>query len=269
MSEVLAEAGDESSAVLVMTAKSGRAAGAGKRAILPSGRVAAGGVEEEMKAFRRLRHRRVIVLAVTLLVMGVALLMWFGLYRKEAPTPGHAMSRQFAAPVAVVATKAAPILPPDRAAASPELKRCMDDLQVGMWQRTAELAQRSDARSQLAHALTVRFMVDPRLVTKGQEKQLARALEQQAAVSRQAFARARALAPGDPDILWLAANHCGVGESCESVQQELMRAQPDNAAVWLMAMGWARQRDDADAERAAFERAVSSSRYDRHGGSAF
>ena len=145
----------------------------------------------------------------------------------------------------------------------------MDDLQGGIRQRTAALALRADARSQLAHALTVKFVVDPRLVTKGHEKQLKRALEQQAAVSRQAFARARALAPGDPDILWLSANQCGFDASCEAVQQDLMRAQPDNAAVWLMAMGWAHARKDADAERAAFERAVKSSRYDRHGGSAF
>ncbi len=222
-----------------------------------------------MKAFRRMRQRRVIALVVALLVMGIGLLLWFGSHRKDAPTPGQAMPRQVEAPVAGIRTGNPPSLSSDTAPASPELKRCMDDLQDGMRHRTAALALRADARSQLAHALTVKFMVDPGLVTKGHEKQLTRALEQQAAVSRQAFARARALAPGDPAILWLSANQCGFGESCEAVQQELMRTQPDNAAVWLMAMGWARQRDDADAERAAFGRAVKSSRYDRHGGSAF
>lgn len=51
-----------------------------------------------------------------------------------------------------------------------------------------------------------------------------------------------------------------------AAQQALLDSEPDNVAVWLRAMAWARSRDDDAAMEAAFHGAASATRFDTHRG---
>ena len=130
--------------------------------------------------------------------------------------------------------------------------------------RALELRQKQDAPSQVAYALGV--PVDPSLDWEQRPDEYERAMADRQNEVQAALLRAAAFAPDDPDVLWLAAAGCRGGDECLSVQKALLAAEPDNMAVWLHEMGWARSRGDSEAGRIAFERAAAATRYDIHSG---
>ncbi len=142
----------------------------------------------------------------------------------------------------------------------------MDDLQRVLRKRTAELATRQDARSQLAYALTSN-MLQQEWSDHTTAEDAARLMAEQQQIAMRAFARARELDPAHPDVAWLAAERCFDGPECAGVQQALLAIEPDNMAVWLRAIYWARARKDDAAVDAAYLRAASAPRYDMHRGS--
>ena len=148
--------------------------------------------------------------------------------------------------------------------------QCGKMMNAALHAHAASLKQRQDAQSQIGYALAAPFTVFGELAQTSvrdiDAEVVKRRFEQQRAESQQAFARARALAPDNPDIPWLAAIQCGVDEACQGVREELLAAEPDNAAAWLREMTWARIRNDKAGVERAFQRAADASRYDRHAG---
>lgn len=71
-------------------------------------------------------------------------------------------------------------------------------------------------------------------------------------------------APQRPDIVWLYAQLCGQMNGCqpESAEAALRRLDPDNAAVWLNALGRARAHNDIAAENEILDAIGRSSRFD-------
>ena len=132
--------------------------------------------------------------------------------------------------------------------------------------RSEQLASRGDATSQLAYALS------PDMEDDEDERSAAdyeRAMAARNERITRVFTRAMALDPGNPDIPWLASSRCDTTSAkCRSMQQALLAAEPDNAAVWLREMAWARMRGDEAARMTAFKRAASATRYDMHEGAA-
>ena len=149
-------------------------------------------------------------------------------------------------------------------------EQCGKALNAALHAHAASLEHRRDAQSQLGYALAAPFTVFAELAKTGEREMdvdaVKRRFEEQRVASQQAFARARALAPDNPDIPWLAAIQCGVEVSCQGVREELLAAEPDNAAAWLREMAWARMRNDQAGVERAFQRAAEASRYDRHAG---
>ena len=90
-------------------------------------------------------------------------------------------------------------------------------MNAALYAHAASLKQRQDAQSQIGYALAAPFTVFGELAQTGvrdiDAEVVKRRFEQQRAESQQAFARARALAPDNPDIPWLAAIQCGVDEA--------------------------------------------------------
>lgn len=145
------------------------------------------------------------------------------------------------------------------------MEQCNEALAAVFRERNQQLADRQDAASQLAYALTSPMAEDDGPATEeGIERGMARQQEQR----QRAFARARSLDPTHPDIAWLAVEKCFDEVKCVEVQHALLQAEPDNAAAWLRAMTWARARKDDAAMEEAFKRAAAAPRYDTHRGSA-
>ena len=141
---------------------------------------------------------------------------------------------------------------------------CNREVATAFNARALELRQKQDAPSQVAYALAV--PVDPSLDWERRPDEYQRGMAKRQNEVQTALLRAAALAPADPDVLWLAAAHCGVGDECRSVQKALLAAEPDNTAVWLWEMHWAKRRGDSEGARTAFERAAAATRYDIHSG---
>ena len=142
---------------------------------------------------------------------------------------------------------------------------CNRDVAAAFKVRALELRQKQDAPSQVAYALAV--PLDPSVdVERMPPTEYQRAMLEWQDEIRAALLRAAALAPDDTDVLWQAATRCGDGSDCRAVQRALLAAEPDNMAVWLHEMAWARTRGDAEASRIAFERAAAATRYDIHAG---
>ena len=209
--------------------------------------------------------QRIALVAIIVLLL-VGGLVWWWQARTAAPRPP--------ATTAPVATTAAPAsagkAPGARAQEEPDpaamaaAERCAEEMAAGMRERTRQLAMRDDATSQLAYALTVQMVSEP---SPESEEEIERFMAEQRTVQQRAFARARALDPTHPDIAWLAAEKCFEGPECVAAQQASLQAEPDNTAVWLRAMTWARMRKDDAALEDAFKRAAAAPRYDTHRGS--
>ena len=212
-------------------------------------------------------QRIALVAIVVLLLAGGA--AWWWQARKLAPgvqaarTEARAVAAkpasrmQGASSVASGESKSDPVV-------MAAMEQCGGALMAGMRERTRQLATRDDATSQLAYALTVQMVNE---ASPESEEEIERFLAEQRTVQQRAFARARELDPTHPDIAWLAAEKCFEGPECVAAQQASLQAEPDNTAVWLRAMTWARMRKDDAAMEDAFKRAVAAPHYDTHRGS--
>ncbi|MEF9978662.1 MAG: hypothetical protein RR834_09245, partial [Thermomonas sp.] len=144
------------------------------------------------------------------------------------------------------------------------LAECRREVATAFNARALELRQKQDAASQVAYALAV--PVDPSLDAELRPDEYRRGIEKRQNEVRAALLRAAALAPADPDVLWLAASRCGSGDECMSIQKALLVAEPDNMAVWMWELHWAKQRGDIEGARIAFERVATATRHDLHSG---
>lgn len=129
--------------------------------------------------------------------------------------------------------------------------------------RALMLSRRKDARSQLAYALAVPFEPGFDFESSSPEA-VQRMIEHRHAEAQRALLHASALAPDNPEILFLAAAQCGGGEACRKAQQALLAAEPDNMAGWLLEIGWARTRNDPDGGQRALANAAKATHYDIH-----
>lgn len=142
-------------------------------------------------------------------------------------------------------------------------ERCAETLMASMRDRARQMAAQDDATSQLAYAMTAHMLLDAGLESV---EQVERYMAERRTIEQRAFTRARQLDPTHPDIPWLAAEKCFEGPECRAAQQAALRAEPDNVAVWLRAMTWARMRKDEAALEDAFKRAAAAPHYDPHRG---
>ena len=209
-----------------------------------------------------------VALVVVLLTGAGASWWWLGRTPPEnapaTPTTPARVATTPAVPPTGTATAASGREMPDPAMAA-VMEQCNDDLMGVLRQRVGQLSKRQDATSQLAYALTSAMAQEE---MPHAEEDIEHAFKQQQAVQQQAFAVARRLDPAHPDIAWLAAEKCFDASTCSAVQQDLLQAEPYNAAAWLRAMSWARARKDDKAVDEAFKRAAAAPRYDTHRGSA-
>lgn len=79
-----------------------------------------------------------------------------------------------------------------------------------------------------------------------------------------------ALAPGaGPGVTWMRLTDCDPGaRNCPNPEMfaQLQREAPDNAAVWMLAMDAAAEKNDAKAERDALAKTAAASKYDDYFG---
>lgn len=142
-------------------------------------------------------------------------------------------------------------------------ERCGEALMVGMTERTKELSTRQEGTSQLAYALSAHLLQEERPEPTS-VVDATRLMAEQRRTTMRAFARASEMDPSHPDIGWLAAERCFDGAECKGVQQALLKTEPENLAVLLRAMAWARSRGDEAGMDVAFQRAASATHYDTH-----
>ena len=206
---------------------------------------------------------RIAALALTVLLLAGFMAWWW---------QGHDTRRVSAFPssaghVAIDLPSGTGVPAPDSqalpASMSAALATCSRAIVAAFSARALELRQAQDARSQLAYALAspMDLFIDPERMSADEQQRVTKERDSEA---RAALLRAAALAPDDPDVLWLVASQCGGGGECLAVQQALLAAEPANAAVWLREMGWARMRGDPAASQTAFQHAAAASGYDTH-----
>jgi hypothetical protein len=77
--------------------------------------------------------------------------------------------------------------------------------------------------------------------------------------------------PDNLELAWFSMHHCSEGLGCdrETEWNRLATLDPDNAAVWMLAMGMALQRHDDDAYGQALRRAAGAKFYDSRIGTTF
>jgi len=123
------------------------------------------------------------------------------------------------------------------------------------------LQVRGDARQQLVAAMLLAWPVADDAPLVHQDAAAARLPEAQAI-----FARVRA-STDDPWVLWIAATDCRFGDALcdrDGAIDALLRIEPDNAAVWLLALDRAVRDADRDAQLMALQGIAGSARYDQH-----
>jgi hypothetical protein len=129
----------------------------------------------------------------------------------------------------------------------------------------AELARRipvrEDARQQLVSAMLLAWPIANDAPAALKAAAAARMPEAEAI-----FARVRT-GTDDPWVLWIAATDCRFGAALcdpDGAIDDLLRIEPDNAAVWLLALDRAHRRHDEDAQLAALQGMAASTRYDQY-----
>lgn len=123
------------------------------------------------------------------------------------------------------------------------------------------LQARGDARQQLVAAM---LLGQP--VAKDASAKVKAVAAAQRPEAEAIFARVRA-GTDDPWVLWMAATDCPFGEALcdrDGAIDALLRIEPDNAAVWLLALQRAHRRNDGDAVLSALQGMASSTRYDQY-----
>ena len=212
--------------------------------------------------------QRIALVAIVLLMLAGAGAWW---WQARTAVP-HARAVQEAS-TTVVANRISGTAPRAPVASDPEKpdpsvmaagEQCGNALMAVMRERTRQLERRDDATSQLALALM------PYMEREGSHASSQDSMDvllEHRAMQQRAFKRARQLDPDHPDIAWLAAEKCVEGPECAAAHQAALQAEPDNAAVWVRAMTWARMRSDDAALEDAFKRAAAAPHYDTHRGS--
>lgn len=210
-----------------------------------------------------MRPQRIALVAIVLLLLAGGAAWW---WRSASPDPSA--SSQHAGEIA--RSESSTMRPASKkmeavARIDALIAACKRDVATAFNVRVLELRQKQDAPSQVAYALGVPR--DPSVdFDRMPPDEQQRIMSERQNEVRDALLRAAELAPADADVLWLAAGRCGNGHECRSVQNALLAAEPDNMAVWLWEVHWAKQRGDTDAVRIAFERAAAATRYDVHAG---
>lgn len=143
------------------------------------------------------------------------------------------------------------------AAADPAAEQCIQEHRRALRRQLDVLAQRENARSQLAIALLAPSVMLP----DGTDDYHLHAAN--------AYSAARRFGPEDPLVAWLEALNCNRA-TCdrEAAIGRLAKLEPDNAAVWLLALNVAHQRGDLAAAEDYLARAAQAGRYDLHFGEA-
>ena len=209
----------------------------------------------------KIRAKRIALAAIAVLLIGAGTWWWNRSIMEPVPLPGDS-ARTSPGEVPVAMPRPDSAAPPVKLAGeAPD--PCGIAIRDAFNVRARTLAQREDASSQLAYALTVPF--DPPIdIDRMDPVALRRVVEQRSDDGQRALLRAVELAPDKPDILFMAATQCSGGEACRGVQQALLAAAPENLAVWLYEMGWARMRNDPEAGERAFVNAAKATRYDTY-----
>ena len=208
------------------------------------------------------RPKRIAVAAIVLLLITTGA-WWWQRHSTVAPAVSSgspAIDTPVVAEVMPRPGRAAPAGMPEAADAYPCGIAIRDAFNV----RANQLGQRDDARSQLAYALAL--PVDTSLDLTGMDGVgVRRVFEERFANAQRALTRAAELAPEAPGVLFLAATACNGGDNtCRAVREALVEAEPENLAVWLYEMGWARMRNDREAGERAFEHAAKATRFDTY-----
>lgn len=137
----------------------------------------------------------------------------------------------------------------------PLVAQCARDYREAIARHLPVLANRDDAQSKLGFALLAQSVI----FLDGNADQISVAA---------AYAQARRLDPGNPLAAWLAAKDCRRATGCdpEDAIAHLSRLEPDNAAVWLMAMDVSQAQGDVAAVDRHLARAAQADYYDLHFG---
>lgn len=143
----------------------------------------------------------------------------------------------------------------DQVEADPRVQQCHKDFAAAIKARAAGLARTSDPRARAVAAL----LDQDDAVT-------AEAHAQQMKQRWQALSAAAERAPDDALLAWLDATHCRREDQCDerAATDRLLRAEPDNAAVWLLAVSRAMERNDEPAADAWLKQAARAPRLDFH-----
>jgi len=205
--------------------------------------------------------RRIAVVVLTLLVL--AGIGWWLL----RASPGQGESGQLGKSVPREPVSEVVAAPAFASAVASTAGPCGKALRQAFDSHANGLLQRQDATALLAYAFSapVQDIPDPALVGEvAYQREYRRvALERQSRADK-ALLRAFALAPNDREVRWLAAVYCRSDEACAAPRQALLAAEPDNLAVWLRELTWARIRNDQVGAQRAFERAAAAPRFETH-----
>jgi hypothetical protein len=87
--------------------------------------------------------------------------------------------------------------------------------------------------------------------------------------ARREVTAARQRWPASVELAWLAAIHCSEGAQCTAAWRHLAFLEPDNAAVWLLAMGTALRKHDRPGYQEALQRAAAARIFEPHHGMVF
>ncbi len=278
---VLAESGDESSAVLVMarfrTGEKRRESGIwAKTAILavaPTSTVDAAPSARIATEMKTPPHRIAVVGLILLVLAGAAVWRW------QQGTPVEAQRTTLDKPRQEASSRRRGSLTQEGMVASffkafgtdnAELQAFNDCSQAKnglIKERGGQIAARTDTHSKLASALTSGFIEDS---NSGGRQISGNVIEHYQAMQKNASRRieqAWLQEPDDPQARWLAMMRCASEETCNRVEDALTRAEPNNMVVWLQAMEHARTRGDHAAMADAFQRAAAATDFDSHAGS--
>lgn len=208
-------------------------------------------------------HRIAAVALIVLLLAGAGAWWW-----RSSSTPSGSVRDLVQSHVAASPTRKPPTGRGIAASASMDalIASCNRAVVVAFNERALQLRGSQDAQSQVAYALAV--PLDPSLDWEHMpEAEGRRRMQDRQAEAASALQRAVGLAPEDLDVLWLAATRCNNDtRNCRNLQEALLAHEPDNMAVWMREISWAKQRNDEEAARLAFSRAAAATHYDTHSG---
>lgn len=143
------------------------------------------------------------------------------------------------------------------------------DLELGRaqkaWHEAAAEATRNHLRSVAARGDARSLLAVAMLWPQWQDDATQEARPAIAQERRAWFEAARSVRPRDPLVAWVEASDCGgLSDDCdgEGALQFLLEAEPDNAAVHILALGAAEQSGKQDQSEALWQAAALANNYD-------